>query len=90
MTNPYKKHAGFTARVNKAERIFTTCTPEDLPPRALDTCFEMYDGDAVAWELMHRCQTGNKKLLAALALHRRLEHFSILYHETNRKQPELF
>jgi hypothetical protein len=50
----------------------------------------MYDGDAVAWELIHRCRDGNKELEMALELHRRLSQYGEFYDESNRKQPELF
>jgi hypothetical protein len=68
--NPYCTHPGFPSRVTHAERCLkllaegrdrrtSSATGETYSvasDRKFDNCFEMYDGDAVVWELMRRAK----------------------------------
>lgn len=56
-TNPHPKQAGYGLRLHHAEQAIKrlAVNPQaDIYSRAFDDCFEMGDGDAVVWELMHR------------------------------------
>jgi hypothetical protein len=69
--NPYKIHPGFGNRVSYAANALKRLAEgngwttdrnngvRDHPSqgRKMDNCFEMWDGDAVVWQLMHRAQT---------------------------------
>ena len=54
--NPYPKQEGFGFRYLRAktalERFGRNCMAEPYC-RSFDTCFEMFDGRAVVWALMH-------------------------------------
>jgi hypothetical protein len=67
--NPYPQQPGFSARITHAERCLKLLAEGNhwrtvngdrysvASDRQMDNCFEMGDGDAVVWELMHRAQT---------------------------------
>lgn len=55
--NPYQKHKGFGLRVHRAESMLRRYGHDfdyDLHTRGFDNCFEMFDGDAVVFALMHK------------------------------------
>lgn len=60
-SNVYEPEA-FQARVNYA----ATCLVNGISSRRRDTCFEMFDGDAVVVALVRRARK-NPRLLAAIA-----------------------
>jgi hypothetical protein len=69
--NPYPKEPGFSQRVRTAAAALRRLAhnPWDRRPvkaRTFDNCFEMYDGDAVAWELMDMVMRGDQELEAGL------------------------
>jgi len=55
--NPYPKHDGFGFRTLRARSALEKFGRDGLARpycRSFDNCFEMDDGDAVVWALMHR------------------------------------
>lgn len=55
--NPYPKYNGFGLRVHRAEQAIRKLADNphaDIYTRGFDNCFEMYDGNAVVWALMHK------------------------------------
>lgn len=57
LCNPYRRHAGFGFRVLRARCALERFGRDsEATPycRSFDDCFEMDDGDAVVWALMHR------------------------------------
>ena len=55
--NPYPKQAGFSQRVRRAEQALRKLAFDpsaDVFTRSFDDCFEMHDGKAVVWTLMHK------------------------------------
>lgn len=55
--NPYPKQPGFDVRVMRAETAIKQLAHDphaDIYTRSFDNCFEMYDGDAVVFALMHK------------------------------------
>jgi hypothetical protein len=60
--NPYQRRAGFGLRVTRAKVALRRLGADCLAPiytRGFDDCFEMYDGDAVVWALMHEAIGGD-------------------------------
>ena len=57
-SNPYPKHDGFARRVRRAqtalERFGRDYDARPYNSPGFDNCFEMFDGKAVVWALMHR------------------------------------
>ena len=54
--NPYPKHHGFGFRYLRAKTALETFGRDRQArpySRSFDNCFEMYDGTAVVWALMH-------------------------------------
>lgn len=59
-SNPYPMRPGFGLRVHRAElalRRLGINPSLDIYRRSLDDCFEMGDGDAVVFALMHKAYT---------------------------------
>ena len=57
MINPYPRKKGFGLRVYRAEKAIKKLAADpfaNIYSRAFDNCFEMGDGDAVVWALMHK------------------------------------
>lgn len=67
--NPYATRPGFGFRVANAKRALrrlgADCTI-DIFTRGFDNCFEMYDGKAVVWALMHAALNGDELLVAGI------------------------
>ncbi len=65
--NPYPTKPGFGLRVHYAKQALEVFgQDEHAPPysRAFENCFEMFDGDAVVWALMHSAIAKNNGDLA--------------------------
>jgi hypothetical protein len=60
--NPYQRRPGFGLRVARAKsalrRLGADCLA-NIYTRGFDNCFEMFDGDAVVWALMHEAIGGD-------------------------------
>lgn len=66
--NPYITRPGFASgsRTQRAlSRLGVDCTA-NIFTRGFDNCFEMYDGDAVVWALMHAALNGDDILAAGI------------------------
>jgi len=64
-TNPYERRHGFGLRVacaTKALRRLGEDCLANIYTRGFDNCFEMFDGDAVVWALMHAAIGGDVRL----------------------------
>jgi hypothetical protein len=60
--NPYQTRDGFGRRVAYARNAILKLGTDALAriyTRKFANCFEMYDGSAVVWALMHEALTGN-------------------------------
>jgi hypothetical protein len=60
--NPYPTRKGFGLRVANARRALRRLGEGCLAnvyTRGFDACFEMFDGDAVVWALMHAALSGD-------------------------------
>ena len=60
--NPYPKQPGFSRRVGHAKRALKKLARHPhqrsvINCRDFDNCFEVGDGDAVVWALMHAAET---------------------------------
>ena len=65
--NPYPRKSGFGLRVHYARQALEVFGRDvNAPPysRAFENCFEMFDGDAVVWALMHSAIVNNNGDLA--------------------------
>jgi hypothetical protein len=65
--NPYPRKPGFGLRVHYAKQALEVYGHDEFAPpysRAFDNCFEMYDGKAVIWALMHSAIVKNNGDLA--------------------------
>ena len=63
--NPYPRRQGFALRVANAKRALRRLGRDcfaDIYTRGFDNCFEMFDGDAVVWALMHEAVNGDDVL----------------------------
>lgn len=63
--NPYCTQPGFGLRVHRARsalKKFAINSADRPTSRSFDNCFEMYDGDAVVWQLMRDVVTGDELL----------------------------
>jgi hypothetical protein len=66
MKNPYPKQAGFNFRVLNARRALEKLGQDPsarIFTRRFDSYFEMFDGDAVVWQLIHMVRTEKAELL---------------------------
>ena len=64
-TNPYPRRHGSGFRVANAKRALRRLGQDCLAPiytRSFENCFEMFDGDAVVWALMHEAISGDELL----------------------------
>lgn len=72
MKNPYPKRPGFGLRVHRAEKAIRRYGNDvnfDPYTRAFDNCFEMDDGDAVVFALMHKAYSeANQDLPPSLTM----------------------
>ena len=65
--NPYLTRPGFGLRFNRAKAALESFGQDEFSrpySRAFDNCFEMFDGDAVVWALMHDAIAHNNGDLA--------------------------
>ena len=63
--NPYQMLEGFGRRVACARKALLRLSADPLArifTRSFDNCFEMHDGSAVVWALMHEALAGNDDL----------------------------
>ena len=63
--NPYPRRQGFAFRVANAKRALRRLGRDclaDITTRGFDSCFEMFDGDAVVWALMREAINGDEVL----------------------------
>jgi hypothetical protein len=63
--NPYQTREGFGRRVAYARKALLKLSADPLAriyTRKFDNCFEMYDGSAVVWALMHEALAANGSL----------------------------
>jgi len=63
--NPYPRRQGFALRVANARRALRRLGRDclaDIYTRGFDSCFEMFDGDAVVWALMRDAVNGDALL----------------------------
>ena len=67
--NPYPKRPGFARRVAYAKRRLRADGRDCMRrpySRGFDTCFEMFDGEAVVWALMHTAMNGDVALMMGI------------------------
>lgn len=60
--NPYPTRPGFGLRVANARRALRRLGEDclaDIYTRGFDSCFEMFDGEAVVWALMQGALSGD-------------------------------
>jgi len=65
--NPYLTRPGFGLRYSRAKAALEIFGQDEFSrpySRAFDNCFEMFDGDAVVWALMHDATANNNDELA--------------------------
>lgn len=63
--NPYPTRPGFGLRVAHARRALRRLGKDclaDIYTRGFDTCFEVFDGEAVVWALMQAALSGDPVL----------------------------
>lgn len=68
-SNPYTTRPGFGFRVANAKRALRRLGADcaaNIFTRGFDNCFEMHDGDAVVWALMHAALNGDDLLAAGI------------------------
>jgi hypothetical protein len=67
--NPYTKRAGFSRRFAYAKRRLEAFGRDCFKrpySRGFDNCFEMFDGEAIVWALMHHAINGNVDLMMGI------------------------
>ena len=66
--NPYETRPGFSRRVRTAKQRLEAFGSDGKRPhsRSFENCFEMCDGEAVCWELMHAALAGNADFKAGI------------------------
>jgi len=65
--NPYPTQPGFGLRVKHAKAVLEIYGQDEFSKpysRTFENCFEMFDGDAVVWSLMHDAIARNNGDLA--------------------------
>ena len=70
--NPYSVRPGFSGRVADAAEALRRLASNPLnrasvQARNFDNCFEMWDGNAVIWELVNRAHEGDELLARGIA-----------------------
>jgi len=93
MKNPYLTNKGFGLRCLRAQIALEKFGRDQLKrpyTRSFDNCFEMGDGNAVVWSLMHEATNGNDDLKRGIENMGKnvWPHWLDVYHRND--QPKLF